>query len=295
MPNTKPFITLNAVSILLRDQVLFEGVSWEIQTNQHWAIIGPNGSGKSTLMKALCGALPIVKGTIVYHFMQDNGHRPAQDQIAYVTFEAQRNVLSDEAFYQARWNAGVSEDSPTVSEFLSEQGVKRINPFHIVESSSDPAFAARRKDVVEQLELGKLVERQVVQLSNGERRKVIIARALLTNPRLLILDNPFAGLDERFRAKLAENLDNLMQGDLRVMIVGTGRDELPSGITHILWVKAPACHYEPVSGNDQHVGLSLRAALAKQSPMRNCAHAECIALCTRWCWGLPRRPAGGSQ
>ena len=234
MPNAEPFISLNDVAIRLREQVLFDGLNWDMLDDQHWAVVGPNGSGKSTLMKALCGSLPVVKGKIVYHFLDDG--RTA-DEIAYVTFESQRTVLGDEAFYQERWNAGVNEDTLSVSEFLSEQGVKGNSSFHVVESYTDNGFELRRRNVIEQLELAKLLERSVVQLSNGERRKVTIARALLKSPRLLILDNPFAGLDERFRAKLAANLDNLMQSDMRVVIVGTDRDELPRSITHILSVK----------------------------------------------------------
>jgi len=234
----RPFISLNDVSLRLHDKILFEGLCWEMLDDQHWAVIGPNGSGKSILMKALCGSLPVVKGKLVYHFLHDDGQNAApQDCIAYVTFESQRSVLGDGAFYQVRWNSGVSEDTLSVAEYLSERGVRSINPYHVVESHSDRKFAARSKDVIEQLELGALLGRKVIQLSNGERRKVWIAQALLKSPRLLILDNPFAGLDERFRAKLGENLENLMQGDLRVLIVGTGRDEILPGITHVLYVQ----------------------------------------------------------
>jgi molybdate transport system ATP-binding protein len=237
MPSTKPFITLNDVSIRLRDQIFFDGLTWEMLSDQHWAVIGPNGSGKSTLMKALCGSLPVVKGKIVYHFLRDNGHTAVHDHIAYVTFESQRKVLSDEAFYQERWNIGVTEGTPSVSDFLSEPDLKRINPYHVVETRSDKNLA-RRQDVIERLELGALLHRSVVQLSNGERRKVTIARALLKHPKLLILDNPFAGLDERFRVKLAEHLENLMQDEMRVIVVGTNRDEIPRGVTHVLSVEA---------------------------------------------------------
>jgi molybdate transport system ATP-binding protein len=236
--DARRFISLNDVSLRLHDKLLFEGLCWEMLDNQHWAVIGPNGSGKSVLMKALCGSVPVIKGKLVYHFMQDGGQNAApQDFIAYVTFESQRRVLGDEAFYQFRWNSGVSEDILSVAEYLSERGVKSVNPYHVVESRSDLNFAARSKDVIEQLELGTLLGRKVIQLSNGERRKVWIARAMLKSPRLLILDNPFAGLDEHFRARLAENLENLMQGDLRVLIVGTGRDEILSSITHVLCMK----------------------------------------------------------
>jgi molybdate transport system ATP-binding protein len=236
--DARSLVSLNDVSLRLHDKILFEGLCWEMLDNQHWAVIGPNGSGKSALMKALCGSVPIIKGKLVYHFIRDGGQNGApQDQIAYVTFESQRMVLGDEAFYQARWNVGVNEDTLSVNEYLSERGVKSINPYHVVESHSDQKFAARRQEIIEQLELGALLERNVIQLSNGERRKVLIARALLKSPRLLILDNPFAGLDERFRIKLEENLENLMQGDMRVLIVGTSRDEIPPSITHVLCVK----------------------------------------------------------
>jgi molybdate transport system ATP-binding protein len=124
-----------------------------------------------------------------------------------------------------------------VAEYLSERGVKSINPYQVVESHADLKFEAHRQEVIEQLELEPLLARNIIQLSNGERRKVSIARALLKDPQLLILDNPFVGLDERFRAKLKVNLENLMRSDMRVLIVGTNQDEIPSGITHILCVQ----------------------------------------------------------
>ncbi len=267
MPNAKPFISLNDVSIRLRDQVLFEGLCWEMLSDQQWAVIGPNGSGKSTLMKALCGAVPIVQGKIVYHFLRQNGHRAVQDYIAYVTFESQRRILSDEAFYQERWNVGVNEDTLSVSDFLSESGVTRINSFH-VEDHSDKNFAPRQQAVIEQLELGTLLNRNVVQLSNGERRKVTIARALLKNPKLLILDNPFAGLDERFRVKLAENLEDLMQGEMRVLIVGTNRDEIPCGVTHVLEIPSMKTRFlvaRSAPRNDTHSASQLTNLIASRS------------------------------
>ena len=234
MSDATPFITLNDVSIRLSDHLLFQGLYWEIYDDQHWAIIGPNGSGKSTLVKALVGAIPIVQGKIVYHFMQNNGHRAIQDYVAYVAFESQQKVLSDESFYQERWNVGVSEATLSVAEFLSESGIQRVSAYQIVDNTPDQEFAKRRQTVVEQLELEALLRKNVIQLSNGERRKITIARELLKNPKLLILDNPFAGLDEHYRVKLTKNLESLMQSAMRVLIVGTNRDDIPRGITHVL-------------------------------------------------------------
>jgi len=265
----EPFISLNNISIRLQEQILFKDLTWEILSDQHWAVIGPNGSGKSTLMQAICGDLPVVRGNIVYHFAQRDKNTAPDKQIAYVNFESQRRVLGSEPFYQERWNIGVEEDALAVSEFLSERSVNSINAFQIVEHRADPGFAARQREVIEQLELGELLERNVVQLSNGERRKVLIARALLKNPRLLILDNPFNGLDERFRKKLAENLDNLMCGELRVIIVATSRDELPRGITHILSVRD---NHVVAQGTCETIPTNGRGSNALTNLTNNAAH-----------------------
>jgi molybdate transport system ATP-binding protein len=234
MAQADPFISLSDVSIRLHDRVLFRGLSWKMLADQQWAIVGPNGSGKSMLVKALAGDWPVVAGKIVYHFAEHDERQAALDQVALVGFDAQRMALGDQAYYQARWNIGVGEETPTLSDYLSERAIQAINPFQVVDQPPDPSFAERRQRVLEQLELVRLLDRTVIQLSNGERRKASIARAWLKNPRLLILDNPFVGLDEGFRVKLTANLENLMQDEMRVLIVTPNPDEIPHAVTHVL-------------------------------------------------------------
>jgi molybdate transport system ATP-binding protein len=233
----KPFITLDDVAIRLYDRVLFEHTRWEILEDQHWAVIGPNGSGKSTLMKTLCGRVPVVQGRIAYHFAED-GVKP-QEQVGYVSFDAQRAVVGwQDPFYQARWNSDRSADGVPVADYLSRDQVYKVNPFQVVDELPDPAvFAARREKVSELLQIEALLGKNAIQLSNGERRKVFIARALLKDPRLLILDNPFTGLDQAFRARLKAVIARLTQDRMRVMVVETDRDEIPPGITHVLEVE----------------------------------------------------------
>jgi molybdate transport system ATP-binding protein len=233
----KPFITLDNVALRLYDRVLFEHTDWKILDNQHWAVIGPNGSGKSTLMRALCGRVPVVQGRIAYHFTE-NGAKP-QEQIAYVSFDAQRSVVGwQDPFYQARWNSDRSADGVPVADCLSREQVYKTNPFQVIDDLPDPAvFVARRDEVIERLQIETLLGKNTIQLSNGERRKVFIARALLKSPRLLILDNPFTGLDQEFRARLKEIIARLMGDRMRVMVVETDRDEIPPGVTHVLEVE----------------------------------------------------------
>jgi molybdate transport system ATP-binding protein len=232
----KPFITLENISLRLYERLLFEHTDWKILHNQHWAVIGPNGSGKSTLVKALCGRVPVVQGKIAYHFAEDD-IKP-QGQIGYVSFDAQRSAVGwQDPFYQARWNSDRSKDGIPVEGCLSRDRVYKANPFQVIDNLPDPAaFAARRAKVVELLQIDALLGKNAIQLSNGERRKVFIAQALLKSPRLLILDNPFSGLDQEFRSKLKEIIVRLMQSAMRVMVVETDRDEIPPGITHMLEV-----------------------------------------------------------
>lgn len=237
---TRPFIIFEDVTVRLDGRILFKNLNWGILDNQQWAVIGPNGSGKSALVKVLAGIAPAVHGHIVYHFAKGEA-APIHDRIAYVSFDEQKGVLGHEAFLQDRWNAGLSEKAPTVSDFLSERGIWHMNPFlvgipilSLKTKYRDLKFPKKRQKIIQEFGLKALLNRTLMQLSNGERRKVTIARALLKNPKLLILDNPFEGLDVSFRAKLKKNLETLMKSDVRVIIVGTGREATPRGITHVL-------------------------------------------------------------
>ncbi|HWU39967.1 MAG TPA: ATP-binding cassette domain-containing protein, partial [Candidatus Acidoferrum sp.] len=96
---------------------------------------------------------------------------------------------------------------------------------------------ARLSEVGLLLDLSPILSRPIRSLSTGEMRKVIIARALMKSPRLLILDEPFEGLDEKGRALLAETIDRLMAEPMRVILVAHRLEEIVPHITHVLLVK----------------------------------------------------------
>jgi molybdate transport system ATP-binding protein len=232
----KPILSMEGVSLQLKDGRSFEPIDWQILSDQHWAVAGPNGSGKSTLMKAVMGHVPVAEGKVAYHFVQ-NGSLP-QDHIACLAFDSQRLVSGHERlFHQARWNSGWNLDTLSVSEYLSERHVRQINPFQVLGGRLECAdYAARKKRIVALLDIELLLERSMHQVSNGERRKVMLARALLKMPQLLILDNPFTGLDAGFRSRLTDIIGELMQDEMRIILVTNGRHEIPPGITHVLVV-----------------------------------------------------------
>jgi molybdate transport system ATP-binding protein len=239
MQKQRPFITLENITSRVDGRVLFKNLNWKIKSEEQWAVLGPNGAGKSALLKVLAGSLPAVKGRISHHFLVKG--EAVHERIAYVSFEKQRKTLGPEAYLQDRWNTGLSEGGQTVADFLSERGIHHANPFLVQIPILRPRskyrgswIAMKRREIFKDFGLEPLLYRTLIELSNGERRKVTIARALLGNPGLLILDNPFDGLDAGFRKTLIKNLETLMQGKTRVIIADTGREEMPSGITHIL-------------------------------------------------------------
>jgi molybdate transport system ATP-binding protein len=208
---------------------LLEHTHWQIWQDQHWAVIGPNGSGKSTLMKALCGHVPVIKGKITYHL--------SRDRIFHVSFDAQQATAQHTSrFYQARWNTGVTEEAPSVYDYLV-QG-KKANPYQVTAEHSDVGeYALHTPRVIALLGIADLKDKSVTQLSNGEMRKVLIAEALIRNPRILVLDNPFTGLDQHFRTKFAVVIKRLMHSEMRVITVTTRWDEIPQDTTHVLVVE----------------------------------------------------------
>jgi molybdate transport system ATP-binding protein len=178
--------------------------------------------------------VPAVGGKIVYRFTSNGTSQ--QDRIAYVAFDSQIEDTGCAGLYhQARWNSGVDHGALSVSDYLSAQRVNGLNPYEVVGGRADPpAFRAYREKVVEFLGIGPLLGRSLSQVSNGERRKVTLARGLLKRPSLLVLDNPFTGLDTDFRARLRALLGGSMLGNMTVVLATAGFEEVPPGITHVL-------------------------------------------------------------
>jgi len=207
---------------------LFRNTHWAFRRGEQWALVGPNGSGKTLFASALAGAVPVVGGEF----------RVPDGAVAHVSFEQQKSVAGD-APAAARWFSMEEEAALPVHQFLSQDSVEEINPFEIVARSraTARAFARRQQRIVRLLGIAPLLPQPLPSLSNGEMRKVLLARALLRQPQLLILDDPFAGLDVRFRRHLKEILEKLIKrGTVHLLLIATHPDELPCGITHLLRV-----------------------------------------------------------
>jgi molybdate transport system ATP-binding protein len=205
-PAGSPFITLDRVDLRIRDRRILQGTCWQIRTGQQWAVTGPNGAGKSTLVRALAGQVPVVAGRIIRH-------RPGAEpgSVAVIGFDLQGRLLAgEERRAEARWFSDGAVAMTTVRRFL------------------DPALSP----IIEQFRLKGILDRDINAISTGERQRVLLARAVAADPGLLVLDEPFGGLDQETRGDIRALIESLMQRHLPVVIVAHRESDLPRGITH---------------------------------------------------------------
>ncbi len=226
--DSAPIITLDSITIRIRDKYILAGTSWVLKKNQHWAIIGPNGAGKSSFVRALAGELPVVQGKITFH-----AGKSYRCNIGYVSFELQQRLIaSEEARDESRYFAGSLNDIATARDLIC--GTRPDIDSRLLQS--DP--------IVAQWNIVHLLDRGVRFLSTGEMRKIMIARALIKSPHLLILDEPFDGLDAATRLQLAEMINDLMNTDRQTILVTHRLDEMPPNITHVMGLKAGAVYFQ---------------------------------------------------
>ncbi len=224
MEETKhPFLSLEHITVRYLDKTLFDTLNWAIQQNEQWAITGPSGSGKTALLNTILGKFNIINGAIRYHFYDDwrkenivtDPYFNHRNLIALVghhhTFRNLSNTTTD-FYYQQRFNSMDADNSPTVSEYLEITAVP---------------------DLVKPLKIMPLMEKRLIKLSNGETRRVMIARALLQKPQLLMLDNPYIGLDVQTRKDFSEMINEIIRNGATV-ILATSPKEIPEHITHVL-------------------------------------------------------------
>jgi molybdate transport system ATP-binding protein len=243
--STPPLVSFRQAAVRSGERLLFPGTHWDIHLGEHWAIVGPNGSGKSLLAAALAGRVPVAQGTLTHHLAEgaveahELGARYSRrSQVVLVSHAEERALATQYAgFHQARWNASEAERGPSVDGLLTRHSVEAINPFEVLPEAEDTtAFEQRRREVIDLFGLSPLLDRRVKQLSHGETRKLLLARAMLRGPRLLVLDDPFGGLDVGFCQELHLILDRLARGGTTLVMTAAREEEIPACITHLLRV-----------------------------------------------------------
>ena len=242
-PIPQPFISIQNISLKIDSRPAFNQASWDILQNEHWAVLGPTGSGKSLLARVLTRSLPLLSGQITYFFDPDlhPQGRPYTNrkEILVLSPETHRDFLKQyAAYHQARWQSFEGDDAPTVSYLLSAKSIEHQSPFETTPFTIDEKFyEQKRRQVVDLFKLDYLLDRKIIHLSHGESRKVLIARLLMQSPRLLILDDPFTGLDQESRAILSRGIEALLQhGSPQILLISSRIEEIPAAIDHLLVV-----------------------------------------------------------
>jgi iron complex transport system ATP-binding protein len=222
-PSAEPGVVFQAASVdLVRDgSLLLDQVSVTIGAGEHWALLGPNGAGKSTLLQVMATLAYPTRGNV-----DVLGHR-----LGRVNVFSLRPWIGHVSPHHR-----VEPDRPVRDVVLT--GV--TGTIQLVQHREvSPAELERAAALVELMGLGGRDDAPWRVLSQGERGRALIARALMAQPRLLLLDEPATGLDVAGREQLLASLDELRQRlpDLATVLVTHHLEELPASTTHALLLR----------------------------------------------------------
>ena len=218
---------MNNILFQLNDVVTYspfrfkEPLNLTMFKDEQWIVYGPNGAGKSFLAETIRSTYRLHQGQITYDFSPSSSTR-VSDNIRYVTFHDQYSSGNEPAFYQLRWNQGLlNETEPTVGDLLDEL---------LSQNNVD-------KELLSTLHIDDLRPKKIVMLSSGEFRRFQIFRTILLSPRLLIVENPFIGLDEENRKQVSQFLNLLIRKlPLQIILVVSRMIPDATSFTHIVTV-----------------------------------------------------------
>jgi len=222
MRASRLLLDLKALSVLRDRATLLDDVSWRIEPGQHWVILGPNGCGKTSLLKALTGYLTPSSGEILLLGRRygESDWRDLRLEIGLVTSALQASVPADE---------------PALETVISGKYAQLD-----LWAKITPADRRAARKLLRFTGAGALGERLWGQLSQGERQRILIARALMARPRLLILDEPCSGLDPVAREQFLHFVETLARQPRgpALVLVTHHVEEITPGFTHALLLRA---------------------------------------------------------
>ncbi|MDO8994907.1 ATP-binding cassette domain-containing protein [Daejeonella sp.] len=223
-------ISFRNVSIRQYNSLVFEGLNFDFEKGQNWALVGKSGSGKSTLLDFIIGKASMARGEANYPYFDSYIAEYDQDDPFFNRYKLMTQVSARHEFrnlsntsdfyYQQRFNSCDSEDADTVANYLSTIKIVQLSGFWTF------------KRVTERLKLLHLLDKQLIKLSNGETKRLLIASALISNPLLLLLDNPLNGLDVAARQDFNELIREISDSGINI-IMATTPSEIPEAISHV--------------------------------------------------------------
>lgn len=197
LPTPSAGLTATGLSVQSGRTAILRDITFSLAPGESMAITGTAGSGKTTLGRILAGQQLPTSGRLT---VAPNLRRlMIQQQDHFFALAGQRST-----YYGQRYENQGMDDCPTVREYLSKTA----------------ADTSERIDaVLKEMEIEQIADRKLLQLSNGERKRTQLAEALLQQPDLLVLDQPFTGLDTRSRGKLALQLRRQMENGICLIVI----------------------------------------------------------------------------
>ena len=201
-------------------------VNLSFEADQQIAIIGENGSGKSLLVDIITNKSPLLSGKINYDFFPSQSTL-AYENIKYISFRDSYGAADANYYYQQRWNSQDQDEIPLIGEILEGIG-------------NDPYF---KESLYNILNINSLLDKKIISLSSGELRRFQLVKTLLTNPRVLIVDNPYIGLDVKTRDLLSSLFTKLIESyTIQIIVVISSLDDISDFVTHVLKVEDLCCN-----------------------------------------------------
>jgi molybdate transport system ATP-binding protein len=219
-------VRLHRIDVKRGDRTVLRAIDWHIRPGQHWVLVGANGAGKTQLLKLIAGAIwPVPERRPVRHYrwgrqVRDTPYE-AQDEIAYVGPERQ------DRYERYGWNHTVEQVIGT--------GIHRTDiPLQELSARDLRTIAT----LARRLDLTALLPRRFLTLSYGERRLVLLVRAVASRPRLLLMDELLNGLDATRHANVLRFLAATRRSRLPWVLSVHRRPDVPAGATHALILRA---------------------------------------------------------
>lgn len=215
-------------------------VNWRIERGQQWAVIGPNGAGKTLLADLTQRKYALKEGEIRF-----GGEEKIGSFIKRIAFKDIYSLTDNQdSYYQQRWHSTETDDLPTVADLLKKfKGTRHLSEMLTFFGIED------------------FLPKKILFLSSGELRKFLIVRTLLSRPHVLIIDNPFIGLDAPSRTLLVEMLDRMTKlEEMQIVLLLSDPKDIPSMITHVLPIHERTC-FPPMRREDFLTDKSLIAHL----------------------------------
>jgi iron complex transport system ATP-binding protein len=249
-------LRLDGVTVRRGDAALLRDVSWTVRSDERWVVLGANGAGKTTLLQVAAGTVRPSGGSVelLGESLDDTDLDELLPRIGWASAALADRLPGDER---------VLDVVLTASYAAVRRGAERY----------DDVDEARGRDLLARLGCRALVERRFGTLSEGERKRVQLARAMMTDPEMLLLDEPAAGLDLGGREALLRTLSRLAADPTAptLALVSHHVEEVPAGFTH-----APLLRQGEVVAAGPLADVMTSAALSAcfGLPLRVHRHAE---------------------